>query len=198
LAKGSPPLRDFAILSLDTGLRDGEALSLEWKDVHLEPMGSGSEFGYVKIRHGKSKYACRNVPLTERARRTLKDRNTLCHSLWAFTQNAERPMLVASMDHAHAKTRKAPNMPPDFVLHSLKHTYGTRLGEAGTDAFTILRLMGHSSVTVSQRYVHPTPEAIERATEQLEALNTAAMKALPAGQVPEISTVVQKANSVSH
>ena len=47
----------------------------------------------------------------------------------------------------------------------------TRLGEAGADAFTIMRIAGHSSVTVSQRYVHPTPEGLERAFERLEDLN---------------------------
>jgi integrase len=59
----------------------------------------------------------------------------------------------------------------DFVLHSLRHTFLTRLGEAGADAFTIMRIAGHSSVTVSQRYLHPTPEAVERAFERLETLN---------------------------
>ncbi len=43
---------------------------------------------------------------------------------------------------------------------SHRHTILTRLGEVGTDAFTIMKLAGHSSVTVSQRYVHPTPEAV--------------------------------------
>ena len=66
--------------------------------------------------------------------------------------------------------------PGDFVLHSLRHTFGTRLGESGTDAFTIMRLRGPSSVTVSQSYVHPTPEAIERAVERLEAMNRAVTK----------------------
>ena len=47
----------------------------------------------------------------------------------------------------------------------------TRLGEAGVDAFTIMRITGHSSVTVSQKYVHPSPESIERAFAKLEALN---------------------------
>ena len=47
----------------------------------------------------------------------------------------------------------------------------TRLGEAGADAFTIMRIAGHSSVSVSQRYVHPTPEGLERAFERLEKLN---------------------------
>jgi len=36
------------------------------------------------------------------------------------------------------------------------------------DAFTIMRIAGHSSITVSQRYVHPSPEAVERAFERLQ------------------------------
>jgi hypothetical protein len=47
----------------------------------------------------------------------------------------------------------------------------TQLGGGGADAFTIMRIAGHSSVTVSQRYVHPTPEAVEGAFERLETLN---------------------------
>lgn len=71
-------------------------------------------------------------------------------------------------------------MPEVFVIYSLGHTYGTRIGEAGADAFTIMWLMGHSSVSVSQRYVHPTPEAIERGVEKLEAMNAEASKKLNA------------------
>jgi len=57
------------------------------------------------------------------------------------------------------------------LLHSLRHTYGTRLGEGRADAFTIMKLMDHSSVTVSQRYVHPSPETLEGAVDRLQALN---------------------------
>jgi site-specific recombinase XerD len=44
------------------------------------------------------------------------------------------------------------------VIHSFRHTFGTRLGEAGADAFTTMRAMGRSSVVVGQKYIHPTPE----------------------------------------
>ena len=47
----------------------------------------------------------------------------------------------------------------------------TRLGEAGADAFTIMKIAGHSSVTVPQRYVRPTPEGMDRAFDRLESLN---------------------------
>ena len=47
----------------------------------------------------------------------------------------------------------------DFVIHSLRHTMLTRLGEAGADAFAIMRIARYSSMTVPQRYVHPSPES---------------------------------------
>lgn len=64
--------------------------------------------------------------------------------------------------------------PADFVLHSLRHTMLTRLGGSGVDAFTIMRIAGHSSIVVSQRYIHPTPEAVERAFERLQLSGEAA------------------------
>ncbi len=59
----------------------------------------------------------------------------------------------------------------------------TRLGEAGADAFTIMRIAGHSSVVVSQRYVDPSPESLERAFERLEAMNRQAAGSLPEGGI---------------
>lgn len=45
----------------------------------------------------------------------------------------------------------------------------TRLGHVGVDAFTIKRMAGHSSITVSERYIHPSDELMERAVERLES-----------------------------
>jgi hypothetical protein len=46
----------------------------------------------------------------------------------------------------------------------------TRLGEYGVYAFAIVRMAGRDSVVVSQRYIHPTPEAVECAFESLQLL----------------------------
>ena len=175
------PLADIAALLLDTGLRVGEALALEWRDIHIEPV-NGAKFGYLRVREGKSRFARRNVPLTDRVKVMLEGRKAEGKSPWVFSENGGRPMLNSSLDHVHRQLREPLKLSGEFVLHSLRHTYGTRLGEAGADAFTIMRLMGHSSVTVSQRYVHPTPHALERAVEQLEALNRKANGSLPEGQ----------------
>lgn len=65
-----------------------------------------------------------------------------------------------------------------FVLYSLRHTMLTRLGEAGADAFSIQKIAGHSSILISQRYVHPREERTEGAFTRLEACNAQKVKEL--------------------
>ncbi len=175
------PLNDVALLLLDTGLRLGEALGLEWQDIHLEPV-NGAVYGYLHVRKGKSKYARRNLCLTSKAKAMLEARAAQIDSPWVFPGRKGRQLLVTSLDHMHSELRATLRLPKDCVLHSLRHTMLTRMGEAGADAFTIMRIAGHSSVTVSQRYVHPTPETLERAFQRLEALNQKAAEKLSEGQ----------------
>jgi site-specific recombinase XerD len=160
------PLRDCSLLMLDTGLRVGEALALEWRDVRLSP-----EPGFVQVREGKSKYARRAVPLTSRSRSMLEGRRKGARSLSVFAEGDGRVMLNTSLAHQHAKVRQALGLAPEFVLHSLRHSFCTRLGEAGAEAFLIQRLAGHHSVTVSERYVHPTQESAVLAIRRLDAAN---------------------------
>jgi len=42
----------------------------------------------------------------------------------------------------------------------------------GCDAFTLARIAGHSSITITQRYCHPQADAIERAFAKLPAVAT--------------------------
>jgi integrase len=50
-----------------------------------------------------------------------------------------------------------------FVLYSFRHTFLTRLGESGCDAWTLARIAGHSSIAMSSRYVHPSEDAVTTA-----------------------------------
>ncbi len=96
----------------------------------------------------------------------------------ATDSNGKKPASVSAINHAHERVRDVLEMPKEFVPHSFRHTFGTRLGEAGADAFTIMRNMGHSSITVSQRYVHPTSATMENAIMGLERATEAAPKPL--------------------
>lgn len=167
LAAAPEPLCDAATLLLDTGLRVGELCALEKTDVNLDP-ANGAKFGYLQVRSGKSKNAARTVSLTARASDMLRARMTSNDSVWVFPGKGDGPFLATSLNHQHTKVRTTLGLPDDFVIHSLRHTFLTRLGECHVDSFTLMRIAGHSSVTVSQRYVHPSDEAMERAFERLE------------------------------
>ena len=170
------PLRDVATLIVDTGLRVGEAVSLQWADINLERV-NGAKLGRLQVSGGKSKNAKRTLSLTARAEQLLARRfedavstgNVM--SPWVFADSRGNPLSVDYLDRAHLKLRLQLTLPPDFVLHSLRHTMLTRLGEAGVDAFTIMKIAGHSTIVVSQRYVHPSPEAVETAFERLHGMN---------------------------
>jgi hypothetical protein len=61
------------------------------------------------------------------------------------------------------------------------------------DAFTIMRIVGHSSIVVSQLYVHPTPAAVERSFEPLQLHGSGDEQA-----VPTILCTVGKVDAVIH
>lgn len=131
----------------------------------------------------------RNLSLTASAQIVLLRQRQIsqCEYVFVMESDHSKPASVSAINHCHEKVRDVLELPSEFVLHSLRHTFGTRLGEAGADAFTIMRIMGHSSITISQRYVHPTPETMENA---FVALESAALKSSQAERSVGVATVL--------
>lgn len=174
------PLRDVAALVLETALRLGEALALTWADVVLEP-SDGKKFGWLHVRVGKTKSAERVVSLTAKAAEVLKTRKVTSTVQWIFPNEKQTgPALVNSVGHQHKRVRDRLVLNEGFVVHSLRHTALTRLGEAGVDVFTLKRIAGHSSVTTSERYVHPSDSAMEAAFERLQVAQRGHLIGTPA------------------
>jgi len=126
--------------------------------------------GTLLVTHGKTKAARRVIPMTPRVRTVLEQR-------W---ESAEKPLEgwvwpapthsghvePSSLKKQHRKALRIAGV-REFVLYSLRHTFLTRLGESGCDAWTLARIAGHSSITISARYVHPSENAVLSAVERL-------------------------------
>src|SRR5215469_9334689 len=96
LGHAPQPLRDIALLILETGLRIGEALMLQWDHIRLEPLPR-ARFGYLKVVAGKSKNARRTIPLTDRAALMFRGRRREMTSPLVFANREGKPYLVTSI-----------------------------------------------------------------------------------------------------
>jgi hypothetical protein len=102
-----------------------------------------------------------------------------------FGQNVGAPAAWRPPDTAKIASRVRASFVPAYI-------YGTRLGESGADAFTNMRLMGNSKIAVSQKYVHPSQEAMARAVQRVQDINQGTQEAghTKASSVPRISPKV--------
>lgn len=178
LAATGQPLRDVATIIIDAGFRPEEIFRARWENIHFKPAGKAL-YGYIHNPFGKTKYARRNVPMTQRVKALLGMRHTEQGEPaegWVFPADTKSER-IESLKSPHARALKECKVVP-FVLYSLRHTALTRLGEAGADAFTIQKIAGHSSILVSARYVHPTDERTEGAFTQFESYNLQKRKEL--------------------
>jgi len=71
----------------------------------------------------------------------------------------------------HQKALKLSKVRP-FCVYSIRHTFLTRLGESGCDVWTLAGVAGHANITMSQRYVHPSEDAVLNALSRLSGHNS--------------------------
>ena len=169
------PWRDAATLMLGTGCRPGEAFALRWEHVLLNGLG-----GLMQIAQGKSKAARRLLPMVPAVYTAVKARwevqgqpkegwvfpsASRCGHFEGGTAKGQHARALIKVSN-EAKKNNRPRLKP-FEPYCLRHTALTRLAESGCDAFTLARIAGHSSITITQRYCHPQADAIERAFAKL-------------------------------
>jgi integrase len=166
LSAASEPLASVATVLVDTGLRPEECFKLRWEHVNF----ANGRQGRLRVIHGKTAAARRTLPLTTRVRNLLEAR-------WENASRPEEgwvwpaPTKTGHLEHdsircQHKKAISASRVTP-FVVYSFRHTFLTRLGESGCDPWTLARIAGHSSTKMSERYVHPSNDAMRSAMSRM-------------------------------
>lgn len=143
---------------VDTGLRRAEICNLLWDNVNFTEL-------WIFVTRGKTKYTRRRILLTKRAEKILHELRRVCPSVFRVR---DRQITSNWISHAFLRACRRLKLPEKCVLHSTRHTFCIRLGERGADAFAIQRLAGHSSIVISQRYVHRAAARLDAAIALLE------------------------------
>ena len=157
LEASSERLRSILIIALNTGMRLGEILSLRWNQIDLINRK-------IRVERTKSK-KIRIISINSPLFNELSKLNKSAKSEHLFlNRGTGRPLTTVKKAFKTACRRAGIS---DLRFHDLRHTFATRLVERGVDLITVKELLGHSSVTITERYTHSFHEQKKKAVDLL-------------------------------
>jgi integrase len=146
--------RTTVVFALHTGLRFSEQMLLTWEDIDAKRR-------ILTVRESKAGEA-RHVPLNQIAVSTLQAIPRRLDCPWVFyTENGTQRSQMARQWVGWLKQAGIEN----FHWHDLRHTFASRLVMGGVDLYTVMKLMGHHSIEMTQRYAHLAPSHLKQAVE---------------------------------
>jgi integrase len=143
-------LEVIVILALNTGMRKGELLSLEWSRVNFE-----NKILTVDFQNAKSG-STRHLPLNTQAFNTLKNWQQKTGEVgFVFKDKNNQPL----KDFPYIWGELLDNAQiTNFRFHDLRHHFASKLVMASVDLNTVRELLGHSDLKMTLRYAHLAPE----------------------------------------
>ncbi|HZW20243.1 site-specific integrase [Noviherbaspirillum sp.] len=153
-------LMPAVLLSLNTGIRQGELIALEWQNVHLE---SHARL-FIPGRQSKSGRG-RHIPLNDEAKAVLmRWKAQQVHGRLVFPSR-EGSELVEVKTAWRTLLRDAEVTA--FRWHDMRHHFASRLVMVGVDLNTVRELLGHADLQMTLRYAHLAPEHKLSAVQKL-------------------------------
>jgi len=157
LATADDKFRAFMLFLIHTGCRRNEALGVTWDDVDLNKR-------QIVIRGQVGKMG---------KRRTIPINNTLCAVMMVWpTSKVGRLFPGYTPNQISMKFRRwvrQIELPDGISVHSLRATFACQLIARGIDIYTVSKLLGHSSVKVTEKhYLALSPDHVQDAVNRLD------------------------------
>lgn len=149
-------LKEMIVFAIHTGCRMGEIFSLTWKDVDLQ-----RKVITIQSTKGGAKKA---IPIS----------NTLYHLLTKVATSKVKHIsgkifnvTRAALKDAFSRAVKKAGL-ENLHFHDLRHTFATRLVQAGVDLYSVQKLLGHERISTTERYAHHYPESLRPSISALD------------------------------
>ena len=150
-------MKPLIICALQTGMRRNEIFKLKWAYIDFE-------YEFIELLETKSGKS-RKIPISSKLMKVLNEAKN--NTEYVFL-NPETNMPYNDIKKAfHTVLKKAEIK--DFRFHDFRHTAATRMLENGADIRTVQEILGHSSVSVTERYTHTNAKSKRSAIEILSS-----------------------------
>jgi len=135
----NPLMRPMVILAIESAMRRGEILGIDWRHVDLQ-----KRTVYLPLtKNGQS----RCVPLSSRAVATLKSMNPAL-------EGRVFPINIAAMEACFLRAVRRSEL-HGLHFHDLRHTAATRMASKLPNVIELAAVTGHTSLQMLKRYYHP-------------------------------------------
>lgn len=166
----------MVLLGGEAGLRAGEMIALEWKDID-------SRRGYVTVRRSEWRGQVtapkggrsRRVKLTDELRDALASIRHLRGKRVLWSQRDPK-VTKSALDYWMQTATKAAGLEERTGVHILRHTFCSHLAIQGAPAMAIKEAAGHADLATTQRYMHLSPKDVDRAIDLLNQRKTSKVR----------------------
>ncbi len=162
LIENSPEwIGEIIVFSVNTGLRQGELISLEWSRVNF--------FNKTILIDITKNGEQRTIPLNKNALNVIEKRSR-ARSLkndYVFLNRNGGKVSAVSLGFTFRKSLEKAEI-TNFRFHDLRHCCATRMAQRGVDIYKISKILGHKNIKMTQRYAHHCPESLRSGVEALD------------------------------
>lgn len=163
LAENSEELLRVKAVAVNTGLRARELVNLTWPDIDGDILRVTAKPDWTP-----KDYEERAIPLNKTATSALKQHKMKRGVLGRYVFcRLDGRKYGRGLDLAMVRAFKAAEL-GSGGLHSLRHTFATRYLDAGGNVKDLQKLMGHSDLKTTQRYLHADEEQMKKIVERMK------------------------------
>ena len=153
-------LPDIIITAEHTGLRKGSLLGLKWKDVDMFRRT-------ITIMQSKTEEPV-TIPLSDTLFQLFTVKSKVVNmSGYVFATGKGTRILAGNLDREFWKALNIAGI-ENFRFHDLRHTFATRLIQAGVDIYAVAKLLGHKDIKTTTRYAHHHTDSLRNAVRFLD------------------------------
>jgi integrase len=152
-------------LGARAGLRRGEIANLQWQDVDF----ANNQLFIAPNKTDKSRYIPMSGDLRQALQEYPKDSDSpYVINLKGRPDNLKRgKKFLGVMSSYYSKIRKRAGLGKKGCLHTLRHTFASHLVQNGVDLYTVSKLLGHSSIKMTEIYAHLSTKTFQDAIDKL-------------------------------